>query len=101
MSIRFEWDADKAISNRQKHGVSFETSIRAFADPNALFEQDRTVDGEQRWQTTGMVDDKLLLLVAHTWTEKDDVEAIRIISAREANRRERRRYEESNRQVRG
>ena len=43
--MRFEWDPAKAAANRRKHGVSFETAARVFADPYALFEQDRTVDG--------------------------------------------------------
>jgi uncharacterized DUF497 family protein len=37
-----------------------------------------------------------MLIVAHTVREQDDIEVIRIISARQANRRERRRYEEEN-----
>jgi uncharacterized DUF497 family protein len=101
LSFSFEWDNGKAISNRRKHGVSFQTAIRAFADPYALSEQDRIVEGEQRWQTIGMVDGRLLLLVAHTLADDDDSEIVRIISAREANRRERRRYEEANGQIYG
>ena len=46
--------------------------------------QDREVDGEERWQTTGMVDGLLLLLVAHTIFDEDGDEIVRIISAREA-----------------
>ena len=85
MTTKFEWDPEKAVRNRHKHGISFETAVRAFSDPNALFEQDRVVDGERRWQTTGTVDGRLLLLVAHTVDEEDETELIRIISAREAN----------------
>ena len=101
MKIRFEWDPVKADSNRRKHGVSFETALRIFADPFALTEQDRIEGGEQRWQTLGMVEDYFLLLVAHTIGSEDEdgqaVEVIRIISARRANRTERRRYEQENR----
>jgi uncharacterized protein len=76
--------------------VSFETAVRAFSDPNALAEQDRIENGEERWQTIGLVEGTVVLLVAHTVSEEEDIEVIRIISARRANRRERRRYEEEN-----
>ena len=70
-------------------------------DPFALSEQDRIEAGEQRWQTLGMVEGHLLLLVAHTvFDDEDDgqaVEIIRIVSARRADRRERQRYEEDRR----
>ncbi|WP_412033428.1 BrnT family toxin [Mesorhizobium sp. CO1-1-8] len=39
--MRFEWDAEKAKSNFRKHGVSFDTAVRVFADPFALLEHDR------------------------------------------------------------
>jgi uncharacterized protein len=93
---RFEWDPDKAASNFRKHSVSFETAVLVFADPNALAEQDRIENGEERWQTIGLVGDTVVLLVAHTVSEDGDIEVIRLISARRANRRERRRYEEEN-----
>ena len=59
-------------------------------------EQDRIENGEERWQTIGVVDGIVMLLVAHTVREQDDVEVIRIISARRADRKERRRYEKEN-----
>ena len=96
MKTRFEWDPTKAASNFRKHGVSFETAVRVFSDPYALVEQDRIENGEERWQTLGVVEGILMLLVAHTVSEQEDVAVIRIISARRANRRERRRYEEEN-----
>jgi uncharacterized DUF497 family protein len=96
MKTRFEWNLVKAAANLRKHGLSFETAIRVFADPVALFEQDRIVDGESRWQAIGIVDNFLMLMVAHTVREHDDFEVIRIISARRADRSERKRYEEAN-----
>lgn len=93
MKFRFEWDLDKAASNLKKHHVSFDTAVRAFADPFALVEQDRIENHEARWQTLGLVEGWLLLLVAHTVREADGTEVIRIISARRAEPRERRRYE--------
>lgn len=90
--MRFEWDAAKAESNLRKHGVSFGLAMRVFADPFARTEQDRVEGGEYRWQTVGMVEGSLLLLVAHVDREEDGEPVVRIISARAATRRERRRY---------
>ena len=98
-NIRFEWDAKKAESNVRKHGVSFETARFAFADPFAIIEQDRIENGEYRWQTTGMVGGVALLVVAHTIRDEEDLEIIRIISARPAERHERKRYEEQARYI--
>jgi uncharacterized protein len=97
MTTRFEWDADKAASNLQKHHVSFETAARVFADPFAISAQDRIEAGEYRWQTLGIVDGVLLLLVAHTVQDDDGIEVIRIISARRAEPKERKRYEQETR----
>jgi uncharacterized protein len=96
VKTRFEWDPTKAANNLRKHGVSFETAARVFTDPYALVELDRIENGEERWQTIGVVEGVLMLMVAHTVREQDDIEVIRIISARRGNRRERRRYEEEN-----
>ena len=87
-----EWDDKKAASNVKKHGIRFEEAARVFDDPLARFEQDRFVDGEERWRTIGMAA-HVLLLVAHTMTKDDDCELVRIISARRANKHERRIYE--------
>lgn len=95
MKTRFEWDAAKAQSNLNKHRVSFEVAARVFADPFAVVLQDRIEHGELRWQTLGLVDGYLLLLVAHTVRDDEDgTELIRIISARRAERKERKRYEQ-------
>jgi len=98
---RFEWDPVKAAGNLRKHRVSFETAIRVFADPFALTHQERTEGGEQRWQTLGVVEGYRLLLVVHTIRDEDEqqVEIIRIISARAADRKERRRYEQEIRET--
>ena len=97
MTTRFEWDADKAASNLQKHHVRFETAARVVADPFAISAQDRIEAGEYRWQTLGIVDGVLLLLVAHTVQDDDGIEVIRIISARRAEPKERKRYEQETR----
>ena len=96
MKTRFEWDPVKAESNLRKHRVNFETATRVFADPFALVEQDRIENGKHRWQTLGIVEGYLLLLVAHTTLDgKGGTEVIRIISARRAEPKERKRYEQN------
>ena len=76
-------------------------AAQVFRDPFRLTRQDRIEDGEERWQTLGVVHGVTVLLVAHTITEDDDegepVEVIRIISARRATPRERKRYEQETR----
>ncbi|ACD95937.1 BrnT family toxin [Trichlorobacter lovleyi] len=90
----FEWDEIKNKSNKLKHGVSFETAAHVFNDPLLLSVQDRHIDGEERWQSIGMVNGNVLLLVAHLFQEDAKVVVIRIVSARKATAYERRRYEE-------
>jgi uncharacterized protein len=93
----FEWDPEKATSNRRKHGVSFDTAVRVFADPFHVSRQDRIEDNEERWQTLGAVEGRVLLVAHTTGNEGEYDEIIRIISARAANRRERRQYEQEDR----
>lgn len=103
MKTWFQWDPVKAAENLRKDGLSFETAVRAFADPFALTEQDRIEDGEQRWQILGVVEGYFLILAAYaSWEEDEDdqlIENIRIISAPAADRKERRRYEQEKRQI--
>jgi uncharacterized DUF497 family protein len=93
--VRFVWEETKARSNARKHGVRFEDAMLVFADPYALSEQDRLEGGELRWQTLGLAGGIVLLLVAHTVRSEQEDEIIRIISARRATRRERKRYDEN------
>lgn len=93
MSRIIEWDISKAESNFRKHGIRFEEAAWVFEDPLAIAVQDRFENGEQRWQTIGMVGGFLLVLVAHTIRFEDE-EIIRIISARRADRKERKHYEQ-------
>jgi uncharacterized protein len=88
------WDERKNRENKAKHGVSFETARFVFHDPLHLSIQDRHVETEERWQTLGLVGNVVVLLVAHTYMERDGEEVIRIISARKATKKERVFYEE-------
>lgn len=92
--MEFTWDEHKSRINRAKHKISFETARLVFEDPHHLSYQDRHENGEDRWQTLGLVDGVAVLLVAHTVQDDDEGEVIRIISARRAEKRERRLYEQ-------
>ncbi len=88
----FEWDDGKAALNWRNHGVSFEMARDAFKDIFAVeWTDDRHGDAEERFVAVGMVEGRLLF-VAYTLRG----ERIRIISAREAEPRERRRYHNEN-----
>jgi uncharacterized DUF497 family protein len=92
MGIVFEWDSRKARSNYAKHGVSFEEASTVFGDLLSLTIPDpsHSRPGEERFVTMGTSYLGRLLVVAH----RDQQENIRIISARQATRRERKDYEE-------
>lgn len=91
MELRFRWDSRKAAANLRKHRVSFEEAATAFADPLSLTIPDPDHSaGEERYLVLGLSERGRLLVVAHVERPPD----IRIISARLANRHERRDYEE-------
>ncbi len=94
LALRIIWDQNKNLINQQKHKVSFELAGLVFDDPFHLSILDRIENGEERWQTIGMVGGVVVLLVAHTCTEENGEEVVRIISARKATIKERLRYEE-------
>jgi uncharacterized DUF497 family protein len=92
MSIRFEWDRDKAETNLAKHGVSFEEASTVFGDPLALiFDDADHSERESREIIIGHSIFRRLLIVSFLERLRD---VIRIISAREATRKERKDYEE-------
>lgn len=93
--MRFIWDERKNRRNRLKHRVSFETAVFVFDDPHAMSIQDRFVQGEERWQTLGLIEGAVVLLVAHSVEVEGEEEIIRIISARKATPREREIYAQS------
>ena len=87
--MRFEWDVAKADDNRARRGFGFDDIRGVFLDPSRVIFADGRFDyGESRWITFGRIDGRLFA-VAYTTRG----ETIRIISARKANARERRRYE--------
>ena len=87
----FEWDAEKADLSLRKHGVSFQEATSVFGNPlSATYDDPDHSEDEQRYVTIGTAKVGRLLIVSHT----DRGDKVRIISAREATRRERIRYEE-------
>jgi uncharacterized DUF497 family protein len=91
--MRFEWDDAKNRRNLRKHRVRFETAALVFDDPYAITQRDESSEDEERWITFGAVGGTLLVVV-HKWVEENE-EVTRIISARAAESRERKIYEEA------
>ena len=89
--MKFEWDGDKAKRNLRKHGIGFDEVASAFGDPLSVTidDPDHSI-GEERLVLLGQTATGKLVVVAHL----DDGETVRIISARLAERHERRQYEE-------
>jgi uncharacterized DUF497 family protein len=88
--MSFQWDPIKAVSNAEKHGVSFEEATTVFGDPLAvtISDSDHSVD-EFRFLTMGLSRSQRLLVISHTERSGE----VRLISARLATRQERRSYE--------
>ena len=88
--MEFQWDEEKSVSNRKKHGVSFHEAATVFGDPLAITfsDPDHSI-GEHRFLTFGLSMMNRLLVVAHTERHGKT----RIISARRATRHERTIYE--------
>ena len=86
----FVWDGQKAMENRTKHGVTFETACTAFFDDFSVY-LDATVGEEERSAVIGLSRELGLLCVVHVERKGEQV---RIISARAATKRERKIYED-------
>jgi hypothetical protein len=91
--MRFEWDLDKAAINLKRHRVSFEEAVEAFFDPNAVddYDADHSVF-EARYNLIALSSRRLVFVV---YTEPEEG-LIRIISARKAEKKHQRIYEEQN-----
>lgn len=89
--MNFEWDDDKSEACFHERGFDFAYAARAFFDPDRLIHPDtRYSYGEDRFRLMGKIGERLFIVV---YTPR--AETIRIISARKANQREIRRYEDS------
>ncbi len=87
--VKWEWDPSKAALNRRKHGVDFADAVPALEDEQAITVEDDRHE-ERRYVTLGLDPEGRLLVVVYTWRAG----TIRIISARKADRGERRDYSE-------
>ena len=90
----FAWDPAKARANLRDHGVSFAEAVTVLEDNFALTREDPDAQGEQRFVTLGLSSFGNLLVVVYTYREPD---AIRLISAWKANKRQRVHYEKGRR----
>ena len=91
MSMEFEWDGKKAEANLSKHGIAFDEAKTVFADPLYIdFYDPDYSDEEHRYIIIGESQQRRLLIVSYT--ERNH--KIRLISAREVTKRERKDYEE-------
>ena len=90
----FSRDAPKALRNREKHGVSFEEAATVFADPEALdWDDAEHSEREERFKRLGVsVAGRVLLVVYTIRRVRNAKENVRIISARQASRKERKAY---------
>ena len=86
--MEFEWDPNKAASNLRKHGVRFAEAMTVFEDDVMLTMPDSEPD-EERFVAIGLSSLGRVLVVVYTTR----IERIRIISARNATRKERAEYE--------
>jgi len=85
--MEFVWNEDKNKSNLNKHGISFEKAKEVFNDPGKIIYESEQDTGEKRFIISGEILD-ILYSVVYTIRET----AIRIISARRANEKERKTY---------
>jgi len=99
IQLDITWDPIKAQSNIAKHGLTFVQAATVLHDALALTVFDAAhSDFEERWFTLGMSSDGKLLAVSHTYQHTGPIHVrVRIISAREATRRERQQYENESR----
>jgi uncharacterized DUF497 family protein len=89
--MEFEWDVEKARSNLEKHGVSFDEACAVFSDDHSSTVLDpEHSEGEIRFITFGLSNTGQGLVIAHT----DRGNRVRINSARTMTSKERRAYEQ-------
>ena len=93
--MKLEWSDEKNRRNMQKHHVSFDEAKEVFSDPLHISKLDHRFDYfEERWITLGATNKEKILVVANIFFDENGEEIIRIISARKANEKERKFYEQ-------
>ena len=93
----FTWDDNKERSNIRKHGVDFKAAARIFFDEDILIEYNSVDEytGEERWDAIGFFEGGIFFVVYVERITIDDNDIIRIISARYADKKEKKRYVKS------
>src|SRR5690606_4050726 len=89
--MRFEWDEVKNARNIQKHGIDFGDAAEVFEHPHLIAVDERFDYGEERWIQIRLMRQLFGVVV---YVERDE-NTIRIISSRNATRREKRKYEQT------
>ena len=85
----FDCDKHKARLNFQKHGLRFTEACRIFESLTLTLESKQNADSKElRYVSIGALDDRIAAVVV--WTDRAG--HIRLISARKAGRKERKRY---------
>lgn len=86
----FTWDIPKSIANFEKHGVPFEEAATVFGDSNGLDGDDaeHSTHESRRLHIGESVTGRILFVVYTIRRTRDEKETIRIISARQASRKE-------------
>jgi len=90
----FEWDVRKALANYGKHKISFEEAATAFGDSNGMDGADELHSQleRRRIRIASSIAGRILFVVYTVRRQNDEKEIIRIISARQASRKERTAY---------
>jgi uncharacterized protein len=96
--VRAVWNDEQARTNLVKHRLSFELAAEVFDDDLSLTNEDPFAVGERRYITMGLVRGVGLVVVVHTIENENTVnEHVRIISARRAERHEKKAFEDGRR----
>jgi len=93
--MKFEWDLKKERINIKKHRVTFEQASYVFSDPFSLsmYDPDHSED-EDRYILIGQSQNEVILTVVHTFKDENDIEVVRVISARKATQKEGKLYQQ-------
>lgn len=91
--FKFEWNPNKSASNKKKHGISFKEAQTVFFDSNArVIEDPDHSENEERFVILGLSQRLRVLTVCYCYRRGNRV--IRIISARRADKKEKKIYQE-------
>lgn len=86
--MKLSYDPEKRARTLAERGLDFDDAVHVFAGPALTIEDDRRDYGEKRFQTMGLLNDRLVMIV---WTQREDT--LHLISMRKANDREKKKFE--------